>query len=69
MKSTTSPPPELQAFASLFAPQPPEVREAFQFLLATAIHEVGKSELLNVGKASDETDYITEVPATRHNWS
>jgi hypothetical protein len=41
---------ELQAFASLLDAQPPEVQEAFQFLLATAMHEVGKFELLNVAK-------------------
>jgi len=28
-------------------PQPPNVQEAFQFLLATAMHEAGKFELLN----------------------
>jgi hypothetical protein len=37
-------PPKLQAFASLLDAQPPEVQEAFQFLLATAMHEAGKSE-------------------------
>ena len=30
--------------------QPPEVQEAFQFLLATAMHEAGKFELLNVAE-------------------
>ena len=48
MKNTTSNlPPKLQAFASLLDAQPPEVQEAFQFLLATAMQEAGKSELLN----------------------
>jgi hypothetical protein len=28
--------------------QPPEVQEAFQFLLATAMHEAGRFELLNL---------------------
>jgi hypothetical protein len=35
----------LQAFASLLDAQPPEVQEAFQFLLATAMHEAGRFEL------------------------
>jgi len=41
-------PPELQALASLLDAQPPEVQEAFQFLPATAMHEAGKLELLNL---------------------
>jgi len=45
--------PKLQAFASLLDAQPPEVQEAFQFLLATAMHEggnprFGKFELVSV---------------------
>jgi len=49
MKKTISNLPlELQAFASLLDAQPPEVQEAFQFLLVTAMHEAGKFELLNV---------------------
>jgi len=32
-------PSNLPAFASLLDAQPPEVQEAFQFLLATAMHE------------------------------
>ena len=43
-------PPELKAVASLLDTQPPEVQEAFQFLLATAMHEAGKFELLNVAE-------------------
>jgi len=35
-------PPHLQPFASLLDFQPPEFQEAFQFLLATAMHEAGK---------------------------
>jgi len=51
MKNTTSDlPPELQAFASLLDVQSPEVQEAFQFLVATAMHEAGKFELLNVAE-------------------
>ena len=38
--------PEFQTLASLLDAQPPEVQEAFQFLLATAMHEVGKFGLL-----------------------
>lgn len=37
--------PNLQPFASLLDAQPPEVQEASQFLLATAMHEVGKFDL------------------------
>ena len=49
MKNTTSAlPPNLQPFASLLNAQPPEVQEAFQLLLATAVHEAGKFELVNV---------------------
>ena len=37
MKDTTNDlPPKLQTFASLLDAQPPEVQEAFQFLLTTA---------------------------------
>ena len=51
MKNTASDlPPELQAFASLLDTQPPDVQEAFQFLLATAMHEAGKFELLSVAE-------------------
>ena len=51
MKTTTSDlPPELQAFTSLLDAQPPEVQEASQFLLATAMHEAGKFELVNVAE-------------------
>ena len=46
--TTNGLPPRLQAFASLLDVQPPEVQEAFQFLLATAMHKAGKFELLNV---------------------
>ena len=41
---------ELQAFTPLLDAQPPEVQEAFQFLLATAMHEAGKFELVNVAE-------------------
>jgi len=57
-KTTTSDlPPELQAFASLLDTQPPEVQEAFQFLLATAMHEAGKFELLNVAEVDGRWHY------------
>ena len=39
-------PPDLQTFASLPDAQPLQVQEAFQFLLATAMHEADKFELL-----------------------
>ena len=43
MKNTTSNlPPEFQSVASLLDAQPPQVQEAFQFLLATAMYEAGK---------------------------
>ena len=48
--TTTNLPPNLQLFASLLDAQPPGVQEAFQFLLATAMHEAGKFELLNVAE-------------------
>jgi len=56
MKNTTNAlPPKLQSFASLLDAQPPEVQEAFQFLLATAMHEggnprFGKFELVSVAE-------------------
>ena len=37
-------PPKLQAFASLLDAQPTDVQEVFQFLLATAMHEAGKTQ-------------------------
>jgi len=48
--STTNLPPKLQAFAQFLDTQPPAVQGAFQFLLATAMHEPGKFELLNVAE-------------------
>ena len=58
MKTTTSDfPPKLQPFASLLDAQPPEVQEAFQFLLATAMHEAGKFEFLNVAEVGGRWHY------------
>ena len=58
MNNTSSDfPPELQAFASLLDAQPPEVQEAFQFLLATVMHEAGKFELLNVAEIDGRWHY------------
>jgi len=37
--------------------QPPEVQEAFQFLIATAMHETGKFELLNVAEVDGRWHY------------
>jgi hypothetical protein len=42
---------ELQPLTSLLDAQPPEVQEAFQLPLATAMHEAVKFELLNVVEA------------------
>jgi len=57
---TNNLPPKLQPFAPLLDAQPPEVKEAFQFLLATAMHEggnprFGKFELVNVAEADGLT--------------
>jgi len=41
-------PAKLQTSASLLNTQPSEVQEAFQFPLATAMHEAGKFEQLNM---------------------
>jgi len=49
--------PELQAFASLLDAEPPEVQGAFQFLLAIAMHEAGKFELLNVVEVDGQWHY------------
>jgi len=46
-------PPELQAFASLLDAECPDVQEAVQFLLATAMHEAGKFQLLSVVEVND----------------
>ena len=58
MKNPTNDlPPKLQALASLLDAQPSEVQEAFQFLLATAMHEAGKFELLNVAEVDGRWHY------------
>jgi len=58
MKNTTDNlPPNLQSFASLLDAQPPDVQEPFQFLLATAMHEAGKFELLNVAEVDGRWHY------------
>ena len=49
--------PKLQPFASLLDAQLPEVQEAFQFLLATAMHEAGKFELVNVAEVDGRWHY------------
>ena len=46
--------PKLQPFASLLDAQPPEVQEAFQFLLATAMHEAGKFQLISVAEVDGQ---------------
>jgi len=50
-------PPNLQSFASLLDAQPLGVQEGFQFLLATAMHEAGKFELLNVAEVDGRWCY------------
>ena len=58
MKNTTSDlPPKLQAFAQLLDTQPPDVQEAFQFLLAIAMHEAGEFELLNMAEVEGRWHY------------
>jgi len=69
MKNATSDlPPQLQVFASLLAAQPPEVQEAFQFLLATAMHEAGKFELLNVAEIDGRWSTHSLVQAPCSAW-
>ena len=41
---------DAQTFAQFLDPQPPEVQEAFQLLLITAMHEAGKFELVSVAE-------------------
>ncbi len=50
--TTTDLPPNLQAFASLLAPS--EVQDASQFLLATAMREAGKFELVSVAEVDSQ---------------
>jgi hypothetical protein len=60
MKTTTNNlPPNLQTFASLLDAQSGEVQEAFQFLLATAMHEAGEFELVNVAKVDGRWHYTS----------
>ena len=59
-------PPDLKAFTSLLDAQPPEVQEAFQFLLATAMHEgghprFGKFELLNVVEVCERMPILNQA--------
>ena len=48
---------ESRCHASLLDAQPPEVQEAFHILLATAMHEAGKFELLNVAEVGGRWHY------------
>jgi len=59
--TTTDLLPALQSFASLLDAQPPEVQEAFQFLLATAMHEAGKFELVSVAEVDGRWHYTLQV--------
>lgn len=47
----------VERLASLLDTQPSEVEEAFQFLLATAMHEAGKFELLSVADVDGRWHY------------
>ena len=40
-------PPDFERLAKLVDEQPPKAREGFQFLLAIALEESGKAELIN----------------------
>ena len=55
--ATDNLPLELQSFASILDTQLPEVQEAFQFLLAAAMHEAGKFELLSVAEVDGRWHY------------
>jgi len=46
-----------QRSRSLLDTRPPDVQEAFQFLLATAMHEADKFELLNVAEGDGRWHY------------
>ena len=59
----------IAAFVSLLDTQSPEVQEAFQFLLATAMHEAGRFELLSVAEVDGKRDYTLQVPAIWQNYS
>jgi len=48
MKPDNNLPPNLRPFTFLLGTQPPEVQEAFQFLLTTAMREVSKFEFVSV---------------------
>ena len=66
--TTNNLPPKLQAFASLLDAQPPEVQEAFQFLLATAMHEAGKFELLNIVEVIELSTQEKSHLRQPHRW-
>ena len=58
MKNTTADlPPNLHAFASQLDAEHPEVQEAFRFLLATAMHEAVKFELLSAVEVDGSWHY------------
>ena len=48
---------DTQTFAQFLDAQPNGVQEAFQFLLTTAMHEAGKSELLNAAEVDGQWHY------------
>ncbi len=56
MKNTTNGlTPNLQPFVPLLDAQPTEVQQAFKFLIATAMHEAGKFELVSVAEVQGVT--------------
>lgn len=50
-------PAELDRQAALIDQQPPTVREVFQFLIAIALAESGKAELINVAQVDERVHY------------
>lgn len=52
-------PPDLERLAKLVDEQPPKVRGGFQFLLAIALEESVKAELINVTQLNGRTYYST----------
>ena len=56
-------PPELEHLAALVDQQPPQVREAFQFCLAVAMEERGKSKLLNTAHVDGRVYYSYQTIA------
>jgi hypothetical protein len=56
-------PPEFERIAELVDQQPPAVREVFQFMLAVAMEESGKAELINTSQVEGRTWYSYQTVA------